>query len=43
MNEILFRVCYGIKQFNSNGTERPHDTKLSEMFSNLDDAIAEAR
>lgn len=43
MNEILFRVCYGIKQFNLNGTERPHDTNLSEMFANLDDAIAEAR
>lgn len=43
VNEILFRVCYGIKQFNLNGTERPHDTNLSETFANLDDAIAEAR
>lgn len=43
MNEILFRVCYGIKQFNPNGTERPHDSSVSEMFSNLDDAIAEAK
>lgn len=43
MNGILFRACYGIKQFNLNGTERPHDTNLSETFANLDDAIAEAR
>lgn len=43
MNEMSFRVCYGIKQFSPNGTERPHDSNVSEMFTNLDDAIAEAK
>lgn len=38
-----FRICYGIKSYNSNGSEQPYDTMVSEAFSTLADAQANLR
>lgn len=35
-----FRICYGIKSYNSNGGEQPYDTMASEAFGTLADAQA---
>lgn len=38
-----FRICYGIKSYNSNGSERPYDVMVSEEFRSLADAQANLR
>ena len=35
-----FTICYGIKSYNSDGSERPYDVSLSEAFHTLADAQA---
>ena len=37
---IFFRICYGIKSFNSDGSERPHDTMISgTLYVSIEEAL----
>lgn len=41
--ESTFKICYGIKSYNSNGSERPYDTTESKEFHSLAEAQANLR